>query len=242
MTAPDGRAGPTNSLIDVPGMRVGHHTAIGDGFLTGTTVVLAPDGGMAAGVDVRGGGPATHETDLLAPTASVQRIHALVLTGGSAYGLVTCTGVMLALAERGIGLPVGPGAGEVVPLVPGAALFDLGRGGDFRARPTAEFGVAALAAAHTDGPTAQGNIGAGTGAVTGNLKGGIGTASVVLAGGVTVAALVAVNAAGSPIDERTGELLGADLLLPADGPELPIPDAEARKALLEITTPPRLPG
>ena len=122
-------AGPANSLTDVAGLRVGHHTAIGDGYLTGTTVVLAPDGGMVAGVDVRGGGPATRETDLLDPTASVERIHALVLTGGSAYGLAACTGVMTALADRGIGLPVGPDAGEVVPLVPGAALFDLGRGG-----------------------------------------------------------------------------------------------------------------
>jgi L-aminopeptidase/D-esterase-like protein len=124
MTASPGAiTGPTNSLLDVAGLRVGQHTAIGDGFRTGTTVVLAPEGGMVAGVDVRGGGPATHETDLLEPTASVQRIHALVLTGGSAYGLAACTGVMLALAEHGIGLQVGRGPGEVVPLVPGAALF-----------------------------------------------------------------------------------------------------------------------
>jgi L-aminopeptidase/D-esterase-like protein len=260
MTAPPGVAvaGPTNSLLDVAGLRVGQHTAIGHGFRTGTTVVLAPEGGMVAGVDVRGGGPATHETDLLEPTASVERIHALALTGGSAYGLVACTGVMLGLAERGIGLQVGPNPGEVVPLVPGAALFDLGRGGDFRARPTAEFGAAALAAALIDGPVGvsqgtvtqatvtqrtvtQGSVGAGTGAVTGNLKGGIGTASIVLDGGgngaVTVAALVAVNAAGSPIDPRTGELLGARLLLAEDGPALPIPDDDARRRLLEITAP-----
>jgi len=230
-------AGPTNSLLDVAGLRVGQHTAIGDGFRTGTTVVLAPDDGMIAGVDVRGGGPATHETDLLEPTASVERIHALVLTGGSAYGLAACTGVMLGLADRGIGLQVGPNPGELVPLVPGAALFDLGRGGDFQARPTAAFGAAALAAAYTGGPIAMGNVGAGTGAATGNLKGGIGTASVVLDGDFTVAALVAVNAAGSPIDPRTGELLGARLLLRQDGPTPPIPDDPARRALLEITAP-----
>jgi L-aminopeptidase/D-esterase-like protein len=124
-----------------------------------------------------------------------------------------------------------------VPLVPGAALFDLGRGGDFRARPTAEFGAAALAAAHTGGPIARGIVGAGTGAATGNLKGGIGTASVVLDGDFTVAALVAVNAAGSPIDPRNGELLGARLLLAADRPYLPTPDDAARRALVGITAP-----
>jgi L-aminopeptidase/D-esterase-like protein len=244
-----GTPGPTNSLLDVAGLRVGQHTAIGEGFCTGSTVVLAPADGMAAGVDVRGGGPATHETDLLDPTASVERIHALLLTGGSAYGLAACTGVMLGLAAQGIGLSVGPNPGEVVPLVPGAALFDLGRGGDFRARPTAEFGAAALTAAQASvtrdsvpqGGITQGNVGAGTGAVTGNLKGGIGTASIVLDGegnaAVTVAALVAVNAAGSPIDPRTGELLGARLLRPEDAPALPIPDDDARRRLLEISAP-----
>jgi L-aminopeptidase/D-esterase-like protein len=251
-----GQPGPRNSLTDVPGIRVGHHTAVGGGYLTGTTVVLAPDGGMVAGVDVRGGGPATHETDLLHPTASVERIHALVLTGGSAYGLVACTGVMNALADRGIGLQVGPEPGEVVPLVPGVALFDLGRGGNFRARPTAEFGALALAAAFestdagetsdsdvetTDGAHTPndclGSVGAGTGAVTSNLKGGLGTASVVLPGGVTVAALAVVNAAGSPIDPWTGELLGGRLLLPADGPTPGVPGEAGRAALLAATAP-----
>lgn len=244
-----GKPGPRNSLTDVPGLRVGHHTAIGDGYLTGTTVVLAPSGGMVAGVDVRGGGPATHETDLLHPTASVERIHALVLTGGSAYGLSACTGVMNALADRGIGLPVGPEPGEVVPLVPGVALFDLGRGGDFRARPTAEFGALALAAAFAagsdadaadggdSGPEPQGSVGAGTGAVTSNLKGGLGTASLVLPNGVTVAALAVVNAAGSPIDPRTGELLGARLMFPADGRPPAVPGESGRAALLATTAP-----
>jgi putative pantetheine hydrolase len=152
------------------------------------------------------------------------------------------------LADRQVGLAVGPGPGEVVPLVPGAVLFDLGRGGDFRARPDASFGLAALIAADaapadgTDHPgAAQGNVGAGTGAVTGHLKGGIGTASLVLSAGVIVGALAAVNAAGSPIDPRTGELLGARLLLPGDGPAPPVPDAAGRAALLVAMTP-RTPG
>jgi L-aminopeptidase/D-esterase-like protein len=234
--------GPRNSLTDVPGIRVGHHTAVGDGYLTGTTVVLAPDGGMVAGVDVRGGGPATHETDLLQPTASVERIHALVLTGGSAYGLAACTGVMNALADRGIGLQVGPEPSEVVPLVPGAAVFDLGRGGDFRARPTAEFGALALQAAYDTDADQQdadqhGSVGAGTGAVTSNLKGGLGSASLVLPGGVTVAALAVVNAAGSPIDPRTGGLLGANLLLAADGEQPALPGDTGRAAVLAFTAP-----
>jgi L-aminopeptidase/D-esterase-like protein len=233
------QAGPHNALIDIAGIRVGHHTAASDGYLTGSTVVLAPDGGMTASVDVRGGGPATHETDLLAPTASVERIHALVLTGGSAFGLVACTGVMNELVLAGVGVPVGPAPGEVVPIVPGAALLDLGRGGDFGARPTLEFGSMALHAAQAAAGRAGaqlGNIGAGTGAVACNLKGGIGTASVQLPGVGTVAALVAVNSAGSPIDDRTGELLGSHLLLPADGP-LPALTAAARDALRQATAP-----
>ncbi|HEY5882224.1 MAG TPA: P1 family peptidase, partial [Nakamurella sp.] len=96
--------GSHNALIDVAGIRVGHHTAIGNGFLTGTTVILGPDDGMVASVDVRGGGPATRETDLLGPTASVERVHAVVLSGGSAFGLSAGTGVMDRLAARRIGL------------------------------------------------------------------------------------------------------------------------------------------
>ena len=245
-----GLPGPQNSLIDVDGIRVGHHTAVGNGYLTGTTVVLAPSAGMVAGVDVRGGGPATHETDLLHPTASVERIHAVVLTGGSAYGLAACTGVMTALADRGTGLPVGPGADEIVPLVPGAALFDLGRGGRFRARPTADFGALALAAAldpaaaadRSSWGAAQGSVGAGTGAVAGGLKGGLGGASLVLDSGVTVAALAVVNAAGSPFDRRTGELWGARQLHPLDSGTPPgIPGPDALRNLLAATAP-RGPG
>ena len=236
--------GARNSLNDVAGISVGHHTATGAGFLTGTTVVLAPADGMVAGVDVRGGGPATHETDLLDPAAAVERIHAIVLSGGSAFGLVTCSGVQVGLAELGIGLSVAPDPAAVVPLVPGAALFDLGRGGSYASRPGADFGAAALQDAlrsrDSRDPVPEGGVGAGTGAVIANLKGGIGSASMVLESGFTVAALAAVNAAGSPLDPRTGELLGARLMLPRDG-DLPRPDAAARDALLAATAP-RLPG
>ena len=232
--------GRYNALIDVDGLRVGHHTAVGNGFLTGTTVILAPDDGMVAGVDVRGGGPATRETDLLGPTASVERVHAIVLSGGSAFGTSAGSGVADHLAARRVGLRVGPHPDAVVPLVPGASLFDLGRGGSYTARPDAGFGAAALADAIADaaaGAAAQGNVGAGTGAVAAGLKAGIGTASVVLPGGATVAALAAVNAAGSPLDPRTGGLLGEPWLLPGDAPDTPVPDDATRARLITITTP-----
>ncbi|MEJ8648679.1 P1 family peptidase [Streptomyces sp. MS1.AVA.3] len=204
-------AGPQDALTDVLGLRVGHAQRIGGGYLTGTTVVLAPEGGAVAAVDVRGGGPGTRETDALDPRNLVQRIEAVVLTGGSAFGLDAASGVAAWLEERGRGFRVGPDPAQVVPVVPAAALFDLGRGGDWRARPDAALGRAAAAAAADTGPgapVAQGNTGAGTGAVAGGLKGGIGTASAVLPSGVTVAALAAVNAAGSVTDPRTGALYG----------------------------------
>ncbi|GAB2575613.1 P1 family peptidase [Microlunatus antarcticus] len=188
----------------IDGFEVGHRSADGDGWLTGTTVVLAREGAVG-GVDVRGGGPGTRETDLLDPSTLVERVHAVVLTGGSAYGLAAADGVMAGLEERGVGLPVGPGPGEVVPIVPGAVIFDLGRGGTFRHRPDATFGRDALAAA-TAADTARGSVGAGTGAVCGGLKGGVGWAETTLPSGVRVAALVVVNAAGSAVDSATGRL------------------------------------
>lgn len=207
--------GPTNSLRDV-GLRVGHHTRIGDGWLTGTTCVLAAEGGAVAGVDVRGGGPGTRETDLLAPQNAVERINAIVLTGGSAYGLAAGSGVADSLGEQGIGLPMG-GPGEVVPLVPAAVIFDLGRGGSFANRPDAEFGRRALAAAQQgDDVPAEGNVGAGTGAKAGGVKGGLGQASVVLPDGSTVAALAVANPIGSVFDPRTGELSAARFGLPGE--------------------------
>ncbi|MBQ0829418.1 P1 family peptidase [Streptomyces tagetis] len=200
-----------DAVTDVAGVRVGHATRSGDGWLTGTTVVLAPEGGAVAAVDVRGGGPGTKETDALDPRNVVQRVEAVVLTGGSAYGLDAASGVMSWLEERGRGIRVGPDPAHVVPVVPAACVFDLGRGGDFRARPDAATGRAAVEAAHASAPgapVAEGCVGAGTGAVAGTLKGGVGTASTVLDSGITVAALVVANAAGSALDPETGVLYG----------------------------------
>ena len=209
-------AGPLNALADLPRLRLGHYERSGDGFLSGSTVILAPEGGMVAGVDVRGGAPGTRETDLLHPTASIARIHALVLTGGSAFGLSAACGVADALAERGVGFRVGETA-DVVPIVPAAVLFDLGRGGAFARRPGPDFGVGAVQAAEADGfDVRMGCVGAGIGAVTAGLKGGVGAASALLPDGSTVAALVVANAVGSPIDPRNGELLGARHLLERD--------------------------
>ncbi|ANS79874.1 putative hydrolase [Serinicoccus hydrothermalis] len=211
-------AGPTNSLLDVAGLAVGHHQRVGGGFLTGTTVVLCPPEGAVGGADVRGGAPGTRETDLLDPRNLVERVHAVVLSGGSAFGLAAADGVMRELYARARGFPMG-GPGEVVPIVPAAVCFDLGRGGDFGAFPDASFGSEALAAAEADehghGP-AQGNVGAGTGTQVGGLRGGLGTASLALPDGSTVAALVVVNAVGSAVDLGTGELWGARQLLDDD--------------------------
>ncbi|MET9290413.1 P1 family peptidase [Streptomyces sp. NPDC003077] len=212
------RTGPLDALTDVAGVRVGHAQRTDGGYLTGTTVVLAPEGGAIAAVDVRGGGPGTRETDALDPRNLVQRVEAVVLTGGSAFGLDAASGVMAWLEDEGRGFRVGPDPAQVVPVVPAAALFDLGRGGDWRARPDAALGRAAVAdAARSPGgsPVAQGNVGAGTGAVAGGLKGGIGTASIVLPSGVTVAALAAVNAVGSVFDPRTGALYGEEVAVSA---------------------------
>ncbi len=203
------------------------------GALTGSTVVLAPPGGAVAGVDVRGAAPGTRETDLLDPRRMVQRVHAVLLTGGSAYGLAAADGVMAGLEADGVGFDVRPGpehAGPawVVPIVPAAVVFDLGRGGDFAARPDAATGLAAYRA--TTGPAGggavgQGVVGAGTGAVVGGLKGGIGTASAVLESGAVVAALVVLNAAGSAVHPPTGELYGARFGLPGEFADLGPPDA-----------------
>lgn len=220
-TRPDAaRPGPTNTLHDVAGVRVGHHTLRDDGWLTGTTVVTAGSEGAVGGVDVRGGGPGTRETDLLDPCNLVERVHAVVLSGGSAFGLAAADGVMNALYADGIGYPMG-GPRDVVPIVPAAVIFDLGRGGVFGNRPDAAFGqraYAAAMAADASAPLELGVVGAGTGAVAGGLKGGLGSASSVLADGATVATLVAANPLGAPYDPATGELLAAPYLLPADLP------------------------
>ncbi len=195
-----------HALTDVFGIRVGHWTDQEGG--TGCTVVLCPQGAVA-GVDVRGGAPATRETDLLHPTCTVQEVHAIVLSGGSAFGLAAAYGVMRWLEERGYGFDAGVAK---VPIVPAASIFDLPVG-RADARPDAAAGYAASQAAH-DGPVAEGNVGAGTGATVGKIlgfsqatKGGLGTASKVLANGIIVAALAVVNAVGDVIDPETGAIL-----------------------------------
>jgi L-aminopeptidase/D-esterase-like protein len=207
----------------IEGFEIGHHTADGDGWLTGTTVVLAR-GGAVGGVDVRGGGPGTRETDLLHPTTAIDRVHAVVLTGGSAYGLAAANGVMAGLEAAGIGWPVGPEPHQVVPIVPAAVIFDLGRGGAFGNRPTTDFGRSALAAATIEQPV-TGSVGAGTGAVCGGIKGGFGYSEKELESGVSVAAAVVVNAAGSPVDPATGRLWADRMQL------LPTPSDSEREVL-----------
>ncbi|MBT2514401.1 P1 family peptidase [Arthrobacter sp. ISL-30] len=210
------------SITDVPGIRVGHAQKSDDGWLSGVSVVLPPPGTVGS-VDVRGGGPGTHETDALDPTTLVPTVDAVVLTGGSAYGLLTAHGVQRWCEEQGRGFPV---TGGVVPIVPAAAIFDLGRGGDFAARPDEAMGYAAAVAA-ADQPEGhdvdRGNVGAGTGALIGRgqFKGGVGTASIFLdtvskEGPVIIGALAVVNALGFPVfDGRPAEQLeGSESKLP----------------------------
>ena len=182
--------GPRNRITDVAGLRVGH--AQDDALRSGVTV-LTGDAPFAASVHVMGGAPGTRETDLLAPDKLVGGVDALVLAGGSAFGLAACDGVMAALHRAGRGFAVGPAR---VPIVPGAIVFDLLNGGDkgWDANPYPALGAAAWTAAGVD--CAMGSVGAGTGALTGTLKGGVGLASAVLQGGATVGALVVVNALG----------------------------------------------
>ena len=198
--------GPQNAITDVPGVLVGQVERVDAPYLTGTTVVHLPATAVA-GVDVRGGAPGTRETDLLEPVNSNAGVNAIVLTGGSAYGLDAAGSVMRWLEERGEGVRVGQGDKDVVPIVPTAVIFDLGRGGDFQARPEPDWGAQAIGFA-AGGPVALGNHGAGAGARARSLKGGVGSASVRLDDGTTVGALVIVNAAGSTVD-ADGNLYGA---------------------------------
>ena len=212
---------PTGSITDVPGVRVGHHQRRGRGWQTGTTVVYTP-GGATPGVSVRGGGPGTRETDALSPLNLVQEIHAVCLTGGSAYGLAAAHGVVDWLEDQGLGFPVGAGDDieGVVPVVPAAVVFDLGRGGRFDHRPDADFGRRAIAAARVR-QELWGSVGAGTGARAGGLQGGVGTASCTVTVpapptpgsphddssaplNVHVGAVAVVNANGSVIDPASG--------------------------------------
>jgi L-aminopeptidase/D-esterase-like protein len=223
---------PAGAITDVPGIEVGHWSD--SRRPTGCTVVLAREGAVA-GVDVRGAAPGTRETDLLAPTNLVERVHAVMLSGGSAWGLDTASGAMRWLEEQGIGLAVGPGR---IPIVPAAVLFDLYLG-DTAIRPDAQAGYAACAAASAR-PPAEGNVGAGSGAVVGKIfgadramKGGIGTASLTV-DGITVGALVACNALGDVIDPASGRVI-AGARTP-DGKSL----LDSRRALLAGEPPRRL--
>ncbi|WP_251865681.1 P1 family peptidase [Achromobacter sp. Marseille-Q4962] len=193
------------SLTRVPGIKVGHYTDTRRP--TGCTVILA-EGGAVAGVDVRGAAPGTRETDLLRPGNLVEQVHAVLLSGGSAFGLDAAGGVMRYLEQQGIGFDAGVAR---VPIVPAAVLFDLGVG-DASVRPDAEAGYQACKAASAE-PVPEGNVGAGAGATVGKLygaaramKGGLGSAAL-MAGGVTVGALVAVNAVGDVVDPQTGRVL-----------------------------------
>lgn len=198
-------AGNTGSITRVAGIEVGHFTDTRRP--TGCTVVMAREGAVA-GVDVRGAAPGTRETDLLHPSNLVDKVHAIMLAGGSAWGLEAATGAVRWLEERGVGLDVAVGR---LPIVPAAVLFDL-LVGDMRIRPDAAAGYAACAAASSADP-AEGNVGAGAGAVVGKvfgiqhaMKGGVGTASVTV-DGVTVGALIACNALGDVIDPDTAQVM-----------------------------------
>ncbi len=217
-------ASDAGSITRVAGIEVGHFTD--SRRPTGCTVVMARAGAVG-GADVRGAAPGTRETDLLDPCNLVDKVHAIVLAGGSAWGLDAATGAVRWLEEQGVGLDVGVGR---LPLVPAAVLFDL-LVGDMRVRPDAAAGYAACAAASSVDP-AEGNVGAGTGASVGKMfgmaramKGGVGTASVTV-DGVTVGALIACNAVGDVLDPNTAQVLAGART--ADGLQL----LDTRRALL----------
>ncbi|MEE2638855.1 MAG: P1 family peptidase [Acidobacteriota bacterium] len=220
---------PHQGLTAVDGLEVGHHTL--RERPTGCTVILATRG-VVAGVDVRGGAPGTRETDLLHPTKMVQVAHAVVLAGGSAFGLDAASGVVRYLSERDIGYDTRVAR---VPIVPAAILFDLGVGDDPTIRPTADCGYRAAQSA-SNGPVTEGNVGAGAGATIGKLrgsaramKGGLGSAAVTLRDGLVIAALVAVNAVGDIVDPATGQVVAG--VRTEDGARL----ADARRLLREGT-------
>ena len=203
------RPGPGNALTDIAGLQVGH--AHDERVKTGSTCIVCPEG-TVAGVHVMGGAPGTRETDLLAPHNTVETVDAVVLSGGSAFGLAAADGVQAGLRARGRGFAVGD---QRVPIVPAAILFDLINGGDKdwgERSPYFDLGAASLSSA-SETERSTGSVGAGYGAVTGGpdggLKGGLGTASAKLADGSTIAALVAVNALGSPVADREGRFWAA---------------------------------
>lgn len=192
------KTGEFNGLTDIEGLQVGHYSDLE--ALSGVTVVLCPQGAVA-GVDVRGAAPGTRETDLLNPVNLVEKVQAVVLSGGSVYGLSAADGVVRWLAQKGWGFPLEKGF--TAPIVPSAVLFDLGRGRDFIPSITAEWGRWACRSASAD-KIVNGCVGVGVGALCGGIKGGLGSASVILETGITVAALVAVNALGSAVNPADG--------------------------------------
>ena len=195
------------TITSVPGVRLGHVTDTE--AATGTTVLLFPDYGAIGGVEVRGAAPGTRETDLLRPGTLVERVHAIFLTGGSAFGLNVAEGIMRYLEVEGIGFPTPAG---VVPIVPGAVIYDLPMGIRDR-RPTRDFGLDASREA-SEAPAESGSVGAGTGATVAkalgadhSLKGGVGTASRLLPDGHRIGAVMAVNAFGDIVDPETGAII-----------------------------------
>lgn len=236
-SGPEARPGPFRGrgILEIPGIRLGHAGELTDTRLTGITTVLPPTG-STIGVDVRGGGPATRETDVIAPGTHSYGADAIVLTGGSAFGLGAVSGVVDTLAEAGLGFPAPGLADAVIPLVPAAAIFDLGRGNGTVAPPRPDEGGEATRAAlsgRTD--EVRGSIGAGIGARSGfqSVRGGLGSYAVRLPSGTTVAALVVANSLGT-IGTPSGGLW-LDPLLRSIGLDLP-------KVLSLPVTPPSDPG
>jgi L-aminopeptidase/D-esterase-like protein len=236
--AAEAEPGPSGSITDVTGIKVGHSTRTDRP--TGCTVLLAEEG-ATGGVDQRGGAPGTRETDLLNPVNAVEKLNAIVLSGGSAYGLATADGVMRYLEEKGFGYALGPG--RVVPIVPAAILMDLGFGGNWKIRPTAENGYQACQTA-TDKPPQQGSVGAGAGATVGkalgpgrSMKGGFGTASIRLPNGIVIGAMVATNGVGDIWDHIRGTLVAGART--EDGKHLADVMKLMREGKLPMQQPPR---
>lgn len=224
------------TLTAIPGIKVGHVTL--KARPTGCTVVLV-ESGATGGVDVRGAAPGTRETDLLNPINSVEKVHAIVLAGGSAFGLDAASGVMRFLDEKNIGFKLtSHGVPVTVPIVPAAVLIDLGVGGSAKIRPDADCGYRAASAA-TTAPVVEGSVGAGAGATVGKsagflraMKGGLGSAAVRMPDGLMVAAIVAVNAFGDVVDPETGRVVAG--VRTTDGRGL----ADARLLFRQGPTPP----
>jgi L-aminopeptidase/D-esterase-like protein len=229
------------AITEVPGVRVGHWTDAE--AKTGCTVLLLAPEGAVAGVDVRGSAPGTRETDLLRPGMLVDRVHAIALSGGSAFGLAAADGVMRYLRERDIGFPTGVAR---VPIVPAAVIYDLAVG-DSRAHPDADAGYAACLDAERGSALVEGSVGAGTGATCGKLlgpdrsaPGGVGTASLRLPGGATVGALAVVNALGDVVDEVGGLLAGAgawEAMLTGPPPSPPTPGTNSTLGVIATDVP-----